>query len=585
MTGATGGGHGGEVTAGRRVRDAPLFAAVDAGTTGARAIAFDLQGRQVGEARHPYRMSSPRPGWAEQDARDWAEGAVAALRQLAARARVAGRIRAIGLTGQCPSMVPVGAGGEPLRPGMLYRDNRAVAQARQMRDQLGDRAMHQRTGHVAEAFHIGPKVLWLRQHEPGVFARTRFILQPRDVVLHRLTGLARTDETHANATLFFNLRERRWDAGLFAAFGIDPALFPPALPPWQIAAGLSRQTAAELGLDPGVPVVVGAADSQCAAFGAGVTGPGPVSEMAGASSCLNSAVPEPLPDLRVTHYSHTVPGLLCTELGVNTTGAAISWAVRALGYGAYAELAADAERCRRRLERAARTASKGAGGPGVSPGNAVDAAPLFLPYLGDGERDDPSARAGFIGLSDRHSRPELAYAVVEGAALGVRSVLLVLAAAGSPLTELRVGGGGARLDLSGQAKADLLGRPVLHLDLDPAGFGAAMLAAAAAGLAEEADAAARAVRQRARHFLPSRWGSQFGLDRAAWFDQVRASAAVHDPGSRHDELPAGDQHLLRRQAVAAAGTLGRPGRRRTGAGSGPAQPGSGGPGRVPGRSR
>jgi sugar (pentulose or hexulose) kinase len=92
-----------------------------------------------------------------------------------------------------------------------------------------------------------------------------------------------------------------------------------------------------------------------------------------------------------------------------------------------------------------------------------------------------------------------------------------------------VGGGGARLDLSGQIKADLLGQPVLHLDLDPAGFGAAMLAAAAAGMPAEADDAARAVRQRARRFLPSRWGSQFELHRAAWFDQVRTDAAVHQP--------------------------------------------------------
>jgi sugar (pentulose or hexulose) kinase len=505
--------------AARSVRDAPLVAAVDAGTTGARAAAFDLQGRQVGEARQPYRISSPRPGWAEQDARDWAESAASALRTLAGRAAVAGRIRAIGLTGQCPSMVPVDENCTPLRPGMLYRDNRAVAEATEMRMRIGDQAMHQQTGHVAEAFHVGPKVLWLRRHEPGVFARTRLILQPRDVVLHRLTGLARTDETHANATLFFNLRERTWDAALLATFGIDPTLFPPALRPWEIAAELPRRTADELGLEAGVPVVVGAADSQCAAFGAGVAGPGPVSEMAGASSCLNSAVPEPLPDLRVTHYGHAVPGCYCTELGVNTTGAAISWAVRALGYATHGELSADAQRCRRRLQRGGARATTAA--------DAVDAAPLFLPYLGDGERDDPSARAGFIGLSDRHSRPELAFAVIEGVALGVRAVIQILEQAGSPLAELRVGGGGARLGLSGQIKADLLGRPVRHLDLDPAGFGAAMLAAAAAGMAGEAEEAACAVRRRARRFLPSRWGSQFELRRAAWFDRVRADAALH----------------------------------------------------------
>ena len=512
--------------AARSVRDAPLVAAIDAGTTGARAVAFDLWGRQVGEARQPYRISSPRPGWAEQDAHDWAESAAAALGRLASRSATVGRIRAIGLTGQCPSMVPVDENCVPLRPGMLYRDNRAVAEAAEMRARIGDEAMHQRTGHVAEAFHVGPKVLWLRRHEPSIFARTKLILQPRDVVLHRLTGLARTDETHANATLFFNLRERAWDAALLAAFGIDPTLFPPALQPWEIAAELPRLTADELGLDAGVPVVIGAADSQCAAFGAGVAGPGPVSEMAGASSCLNSAVPEPLTDLRVTHYGHAVPGCYCTELGVNTTGAAISWAVRALGYATYEELSADAQRCWRRLQRGGR---QHAGARATTAADAVDAAPLFLPYLGDGERDDPSARAGFIGLSDRHSRPELAFAVIEGAALGVRAVLQILEQAGSPLAELRVGGGGARLDLSGQIKADLLGRPVLHLDLDPAGFGAAILAAAAAGMAREVEEAACAVRRRARRFLPSRWGSRFELRRAAWFDQVRANAAMHGP--------------------------------------------------------
>jgi xylulokinase len=351
------------------------------------------------------------------------------------------------------------------------------------------------------------------------------VLQPRDVVLHRLSGVAATDETNANATLLFNLRQRAWDPELLAAFGVDPALFPAALPPWAQAAELPERAAGEVGLRPGVPLVIGAADSQCAAFGAGVIAPGPVSEMAGASSCLNSVVLTPLPDLRVTHYSHVVPDCFSTELGVNTTGAAISWAVRALGYPGFGELAADAERFRRRLRRG----MGGRGARGATP--AVEAAPLFLPYLGDGERDDPTARAGFVGLSDRHDRAALAFAVVEGVALAVRSVLAVLEQAGSPLTELRTGGGGARIDLAGQLKADLLGRPVVHLDIDPAGFGAAMLAAGAAGLSGEAGAAIATTVRRARRFVPSGTLSAFEGERAAWFDQVRPSAAVHSPGS------------------------------------------------------
>jgi xylulokinase len=497
----------------------PLIAAVDAGTTGARAIAYDLAGRAVAEVRRPYPTRSPRPGWAEQDAGDWADGAVAALRGLAARTRSAGQIRAIGLTGQCPTMVVADERGRPLRAGMMYKDNRAVAEAREMRDRVGDEELHRRTGHLPEAFHIGPKLLWIRRHEPDVFARTRLVLQPRDVVLHRLTGVAATDETHANATMLFNLRLRAWDQDLADTFGIDPALFPAVLPPWAQVAELPGQAAAELGLPAGLPLVIGAADSQCAAYGAGVAAPGPVSEMAGASSCLNSVVPSPLADLRVTHYSYVVPDQFCTEVGVNTTGAAISWAAGALGYPSMEALASEAERFRRRLQHSARHSN----------GTAVDAAPLFLPYLGDGERDDPTARGSFVGLSGRHERAALAFAVIEGAALAVRSVLTVLEQAGSQLQELRVGGGGARIGLGGQLKADLLGRAVLHLDIDPAGLGAAALGAEAVGLAEEAGAAIQASLRRARRFVPSRWGSSFEGDRAAWFEQVRANTVLHSP--------------------------------------------------------
>jgi sugar (pentulose or hexulose) kinase len=499
----------------------PLVAAVDAGTTGARALAYRLDGRLAAEVRKPYPIAVPRPGWAEQDARDWAECAAAALAGLAAKTRGTGRIRAIGLTGQCPTMVAADEHARPLRPGMLYRDNRAVEQARAMRDKVGAAEMHRRTGHLPEAFHVGPKVLWIREHEPAVFARTRLIMQPRDVVLHRLTGLIRTEQTHANATLLFNLRERAWDAGLIAAFDLDAALFPAVLAPWEAAADLGARQARELGLPAGIPVVIGAADSQCAAVGAGVVAPGPVSEMAGASSCLNSAVPEPLADLAVTHYSHAVPGMFCTELGVNTTGAAITWAVKALGYAGYAALTADAELFRRRLRR--RLTGD------VAPADAIAAAPLFLPFLADGERDDPLLRAAFVGVSDRHDRAALAFAVTEGLALSVRAAVVALGRAGAPLTELRVGGGGARIDLAGRLKADVLGRTVRHLPLDPAGFGAAMLGAGAAGLGEDARSAAAAVAARARRFAPSPWGTGFERPRAAWFDQVRASAAVHEP--------------------------------------------------------
>jgi xylulokinase len=499
----------------------PLAVAIDVGTTGARAAAFSLDGSLVAEIRQRYRTYVTRPGWAEQDPRDWADGAVSVLGRLAARVAGRGVIRGIGLTGQCPTVAPVDRHGQPVGPGMLYRDNRAVGEAAQMRAAFGPAEYHRRTGHVPEAFHVGAKVLWLRRHSPEVYRATGYFLQPRDVVLHRLTGVFATDQTHANASLFYDLVRRQWDAGLLAAFGVEATLFPPVLPSWEVAARLPPAIAAELGLPAGIPVVIGAADSQCAAYGAGITGPGAISEMAGASSCLNSVVAAPLADPRITHYSYVLPEVFCTELGVNTTGAALEWAVRRLGYPDHGALAADAERHARRLSRL----------------DPVDGTPLFLPYLGDGERDDPSLRGGFVGLADRHDRAALAFAVVEGVALSVAAVLAVLEAAGSAAAELRVGGGGAHTQLAGQLKAELLGIPVRHLDLDSAGLGAAMLAASAAGHADEAGRAITAAVARARTLRPTPAGQARESARFAWFLATVAAAAVHRPEPPEMEGP------------------------------------------------
>ncbi len=505
-----------------RPADQPLAVAVDVGTTGARAVAYGLDGSQVAEIRRGYRTRVSRPGWAEQDAGEWAAGAVWALARLAGRlGHRAASVQAIGLTGQCPTVVPVDARTSPVAPGLLYRDNRAIAEAAQMRAEVGEAEYHRRTGHVPAAFHVGAKVLWLRGHDPGAFRRVRYFLQPRDVVLHRLTGALATDETHANATLFYDLSARAWDHELLARFGIDPQLFPPALPPWQVAGALSRRVAAEVSLPAGTPVVIGAADSQCAAYGAGLVGPGPVSEMAGASSCLNSVVARPLDDLRVTHYSYLLPGWYCTELGVNTTGSAWDWAVSRLGYPGHDALAADAERHHRRMTR-----------PGRWAGAPIEAAPLFLPYLGDGERDDPAARGAFVGLSDRHDRPALAFAVIEGVALAVTSMVTALGRADVPVQELRVGGGGVGVGLAGRLKAELLRVPVRHLDLDPAGFGAAMLAAAATGAEGQARAAITAAVRRARVFRPTAVGQEQEQARFACFATLRRAAESAEPAGR-----------------------------------------------------
>jgi sugar (pentulose or hexulose) kinase len=456
-----------------------VLVAIDVGTSGARAAGFDLEGRRIHEARRPYPTTSPRPSWAEQDPRAWRSASIGALADLV-RALGGSRVLAIGLTGQCPSVCLLDAAGEPVGPGLIYRDNRATAEAAALRERFGTAALHARTGHLAAGFHIAPKLLWLRAHEPEAFARAATMLQPRDLVGLALTGELATDGTHAAATLLYDLRAGAWASDLIAALDLDPRLLPPIRPSWELLGSLRDRVARRVGLPPSTPVVLGGADSQACALGAGVVASGPVSEMAGSSTCLNSVVGEPLDVLDVTHYPHVVPGPFTTETGINTTGAAIAW---------LADLAYGGRRGRARSDDFARLDAEAAAVPAGSDGVHV------LAVLADGERTDPALRGAITGLSLRHGRAAIARASFEGVAYAIRSQLDLLVRGGLTLTDLRVSGGDARLATWNRIKADVTGLPVLTIPGDAATIGVAMLAGLGTGVYRDpTDAIARCVR-------------------------------------------------------------------------------------------
>jgi len=451
---------------------ADVLIAIDVGTSGARASAFDVAGPPVAEVRRSYPTFLPAEGWAEQDARRWQSAALSALGALARSLGRRYRVRAVGVTGQCPSMVPLDHRDAPLRRGIIYRDNRATAEAAWMREKFGDDSLHRLTGHVPAAFHVAAKILWLRAHEPEVFAATRRYVQPTDYVALALTGNATTDWTMAAATALLDLQARRWATDLMGGLGLDTAAFPAVVPSWSIAGEIRPALAHRLGLPGGVPVVAGAGDSIACALGAGVTQSGPVSEMAGSSSCFNSVISEPLADLDVTHYPSIVAGHgYVTEVGLNTTGEALDWLTQIFYTGSVRPARRDDYA---RIETAAAAAKPGAAGL------------LFAPVLGDGERDDPALRGAMTGLSLRHDRGSLARATMEGVACGIRARLTTLGRASTPATELRVSGGGAGLAVWNQIKADVTGIPVVHVAGDSTAAGAAMLAGLGAGIYRDA---------------------------------------------------------------------------------------------------
>jgi xylulokinase len=457
-----------------------VLVAIDVGTSGARAAAFDLEGRRRLEARVPYPTTSEHEGWAEQDPRLWRSAAISSLAAIVAELGRQRSVHAIGLTGQCPSICLVDAAGRPVRPGLIYRDNRASDEATSLRDRFGEVEVHRRTGHLPAAFHILPKLLWVRRHEPDTWARARTALQPRDLVALALTGEAATDGTHAAATLAYDLRAGRWDEATIDALGLDGRLFPEIRPSWAVLGTLRRSLAVRLGLGADVPVVLGGADSQACALGAGVVGPGPVSEMAGSSTCLNAVVDAPLSQLEVTHYPHVIEGPFTTETGINTTGAALAW-LADLAYGGRRGRAQGADYAR--LDR--EVASVPAGAHGV----------LALPAFAEGERTDPDLRGAITGLSLRHDRAVLARAILEGVAFLIRDQLRLLRAGGASVDELRVSGGDARIATWSRIKADVIGVPVTTVPGDAAVTGVAMLAGLGTGIYRSVgEAIARCVR-------------------------------------------------------------------------------------------
>ena len=215
----------------------------------------------------------PRDGWAEQDARRWRSSSLSALAALIEGLGRRHTIHAIGLTGQCPSVVPIDGRGEPLRPGLIYRDNRAVAEAEWLREAFGAEALHTLTGHVPAAFHVAAKILWIRAHEPDVFKAARLFLQPTEFLALTLTGEAVTDWTMAASSALLNLRERRWAPALVDAVGLDLAQLPVPHPSWSIVGELRPALVRRFGLSATIPIVAGQATASPAPSAPGVTRP------------------------------------------------------------------------------------------------------------------------------------------------------------------------------------------------------------------------------------------------------------------------------------------------------------------------
>lgn len=411
---------------------------LDIGTSAVKALLLDDGGATAGEAAAPLTVSRPQDRWSEQDPDDWWHAVGQAVAGLPRHLRR--RVRGIGIAGQMHGAVLLDDADRPLRPAMLWNDGRADAECRWLETQAPDlRAI---TGNAAMPGFTAPKLLWVRRHEPSLFARIARILLPKDYVRLRMTGDRATDCSDASGTLWFDVRRRGWSDSLLAVCGLDRSHMPSPHEGPEVTGTLRREVAESWGMSP-VPVVAGGGDNAAGAIGAGVIDRGQALLSLGTSGVIFAPdhVFRPSPDQGAHAFAHAVPGRWHQMAVMLSAAAALDWAARLLRFP----------------DVGAAIAAAGARQPFASE-------LVFLPYL-SGERtphNDPGATGLFAGLTHDSDPAAIMMAVMEGVAFALADCLAVLLAAGATINALAVIGGGARSALWGEMLAAALDRPLRY---------------------------------------------------------------------------------------------------------------------------
>lgn len=458
----------------------PCLLGIDIGTSCAKAVLVDPDGRILGVAAESYPIDQPQPGWAEQDPEAWWQAACTAVRGALAEAAAApAEVAGIGLAGQMHGTVLVDRTGQPTRPAIIWPDRRARREVEQAIAAVGlGRLGHLAANRPATGF-AASSLLWLLAHEPEALAAADRLILPKDYVRFKLTGRLATDPSDASATLLFDVARRTWSAELLAAWKLPHWLLPEVLPSAEVAGELQPEAAEALGLVPGTPVATGGADQACQALGSGLIDPGLASCTIGTGGQLltPSATPRYDASLRLHTFCHALPGRWYAMGAALAAGLSLGW---------FRDRFAPAEATFEDL--AGEAAKVPAGAEGL----------LFLPYL-VGERTphfDARARGAFVGLTLAHGRAHAVRAIMEGVAFALRDCLEIVRELGpGPAQIVTAGGGGSQQPWQG-ILASVFGLPVMSAaGPERTAVGAALLAGLAVGVyADPAEARARAVR-------------------------------------------------------------------------------------------
>lgn len=445
-----------------------LILAHDLGTSANKATLFREDGATVASATHPYSTTFGKGGVAEQNPDDWWQAVCISTRKLLEN-RDPGQIAAIALSGMMMGCLCVDRNGKPLRPHILYCDQRALAQADRFGERAGSEAVYRISGNRPNAVNSAAKYMWVKEHEPEIYRNTHKILNAKDYVNFLLTGRLATDPTDASGTNLYDLEAWAWSEKLIEAAELDADRLPEIVPSTAVLGELTSDAAAALGLRPGVPVVEGAADGICAGIGAGSVREGSAYICLGSSAWVGITADAPIydPEERSITFAHAVPGKFQPMGTMLAGGSLYSWLRATLhpdnpGYSY------------KLMDESAKTSRPGANGL------------LFLPHL-MGERSprwDSLARGGWIGLDMTHTHGDMLRATLESVALNLEITVSIFQKLARPITEITMIGGGARSELWRQIMADITGVPILRSTSpdESTSIGAAIIAGVGAGI-------------------------------------------------------------------------------------------------------
>lgn len=442
------------------------FLGLDVSTTGSKALLINESGKVVATATTQHTLQTPHPLWSEQDPHEWWQATATSIRRVITESGVNGaEIRAIGLTGQMHGLVLLDEEGKVLRPAILWNDQRTQAQCDEIHRRVGPERFVRITGNVALTGFTAPKILWVQQNEPDVYARTRHVLLPKDYVRYCLTHGYAMDKADGSGTVLFDLKQRTWSPEILAALDIPAEWMPPTYEGPECTGYVTEEAASLTGLRAGTPVMAGAGDQAAQAVGVGAVEPGIVALTIGTSGVVFATTPNALVESqgRLHAFCHALPdrwhfmGVMLSAAG------SLQWYRSIVApQMSFDDLMSEAEI--------------------IQPGSE---GLQFLPYL-TGERTpypDPLARGAWIGLTIRHGRGHLTRALLEGVAFGLRDSFTLIREAGlGEIRQVRASGGGAKSALWRQILASVLEVELVTVNtIEGAAYGAAILAGVGSG--------------------------------------------------------------------------------------------------------